>query len=112
MKMMMNCFCGTVDLRKAFSLISSRDHCQISSPSQIFEMPRAGFEPMPNLNLGFDERSCTVMITTTPQHFHSALNNLKELSDEYGDMTYFSSIYPYLYEYQKRLYINRYKSCE
>ena len=26
-------FCGMVDRRKAFSLISSRDHCQRSSPS-------------------------------------------------------------------------------
>ena len=33
--MMMNCFCGMVDRRKAFSLISSRDHCQRSSPSRI-----------------------------------------------------------------------------
>ena len=31
--MVMNCFCGMVDPRKAFSLISSRDHCQRSSPS-------------------------------------------------------------------------------
>ena len=28
-----DCFCGMVDRRKAFSLISSRDHCQRSSPS-------------------------------------------------------------------------------
>ena len=31
----LNCFCGMVDRRKAFSLISSRDHCQRSSPSRI-----------------------------------------------------------------------------
>ena len=30
--MMMNCFCGMVEQQKAFSLISSQDHCQISSP--------------------------------------------------------------------------------
>ena len=42
MKMMMYCFCGMVDRRKAFSPISSRDHCQISSPSRISDMPRAG----------------------------------------------------------------------
>ena len=35
MMMMMNCFCGMVDRRKAFSLISSRDHCQRSSPTRI-----------------------------------------------------------------------------
>ena len=32
-------FGGMVDRQKAFSLISSRDHCQISSPSQISDMP-------------------------------------------------------------------------
>ena len=42
---LMNCFCGMVDRRKAFSLISSRDHCQRSSPSRISDTPRAGFEP-------------------------------------------------------------------
>ena len=32
---LMNCFRSIVDRRKAFSLISSRDHCQISSPSRV-----------------------------------------------------------------------------
>ena len=36
MMMMMNCFCGMVDRQKAFSLISSQDHCQRSSPLLIF----------------------------------------------------------------------------
>ena len=49
MMMMMNYFCGTVDRRKAFSLISSRDHCQKSSPSWISDTPRAGFEPAQNM---------------------------------------------------------------
>ena len=40
MMMMVNCFCGMVDQRKAFSLISSRDHCQRSSPSRISDTPR------------------------------------------------------------------------
>ena len=34
-------FCGTVDRRKAFRLISSRDHCQRSSPLQISDTPEA-----------------------------------------------------------------------
>ena len=42
--MMMNYFCCMVDRRKAFSPISSRDHCQRSSPSQISDTPRARFE--------------------------------------------------------------------
>ena len=45
MMTMMNCLCGMVDRRKAFGLISSRDHCQRSSPSRISDTPRAGFEP-------------------------------------------------------------------
>ena len=66
MMMMMNCFCGMVDRRKAFSLISSRDHCQRSSPSRISDTSRAGFEPAQNLSPGIDEWSCAVVITTTP----------------------------------------------
>ena len=41
MIMMMNCFCGMVDRRKAFSPISIRGHCQRSSPSPISDTPRA-----------------------------------------------------------------------
>ena len=55
MMMMMNYFCGTVDRRKAFSLISSRDHCQKSSPSRISNTPPAGFEPALDLSLGLVE---------------------------------------------------------
>ena len=47
-----NCFCDMVDQRKAFSLISSRDHCQRSSPSRISDTPRVGFEPAQNLSSG------------------------------------------------------------
>ena len=67
MMMMMNCFCGMVGRRKAFSLISSRDHCQWSSPSRISDMSRAGFEPAQNLSSGLIEWSCAVVITTTPR---------------------------------------------
>ena len=57
--MMMNCFCAMVDRRKAFSLISSWDHCQRSSPSRISDTPRAGFEPVQNLSSGFVEVLCS-----------------------------------------------------
>ena len=40
MMMMMNCFCGMVNRRNTFSLISSRDDCQTSSPSRISNTPR------------------------------------------------------------------------
>ena len=53
--MMMNCFCGMVDRQKAFCLISSLDHCQRLSPSQISDMPQAGFEPVQNLSSGLVE---------------------------------------------------------
>ena len=45
----LNCLCVIVDRRKAFSPISSRDHCQRSSPSQISNTPPKGFEPAQNL---------------------------------------------------------------
>ena len=67
-ELLMNCFCGMVDWRKAFSLISSWDHCQRSSPSRISDTPRAGFEPAQNLSSGLVEWSCAVVITTTPCH--------------------------------------------
>ena len=64
---LMNCLCGMVDRRKAFSLISSRDHCQRSLPLRISDTPQAGFQPAQNLSLGFFEWSCTAVITTTPR---------------------------------------------
>ena len=45
-------FRGMVDRQKAFSLISSRNHRQSSSPSRISDTPRAGFEPAQNLSSG------------------------------------------------------------
>ena len=73
MMMMMNCFCGMVDRRKAFSLISSRDHCQRSSPSRISDTPQAGFEPAQNLSSDFGEWSYAVVITTTPRRHYLTL---------------------------------------
>ena len=57
--MMMNCFCGMIDQWKAFSLISSWDHCQGSSPLQISNRLQ-GFELVQNLSSGFVEWSCAV----------------------------------------------------
>ena len=50
--MMMNCFCGMVDQRKAYSLIPSWGHCWRSSPSQTPNTLQAGFEHAQNLNSG------------------------------------------------------------
>ena len=52
---MTNSFCGMTDRKKAFSLISSREHCQRSTPSPISDTPQAGFEPAQNLCSGFIE---------------------------------------------------------
>ena len=66
MMMMMNCFRGMVNRRKAFSLISSLDHCQRSSPLSASYTPRTAFEPTRNLSSGLVEWNCAVVITTTP----------------------------------------------
>ena len=41
---LMNCFCGMVDRRKSFSLISGRVHCERSSPSRISDTSPAGLD--------------------------------------------------------------------
>ena len=65
---MKNFFCGMIDRRKTFRLISSLDHCQRSSPSRMSNTPRAAFEPVQNLSSGFVEGSCAaVAISTTPR---------------------------------------------
>ena len=61
MMMKMNCFCGIVDRRNTFSLISSRDHCPRSSPSRISNTPRSGIEPTQKLSSGLVEWSCAVV---------------------------------------------------
>ena len=61
MMMMINYCCGMVDQRKAFTLI---DHCQRSSPSQISDTLRTGFEPAQSLSLGFVKRNCAGLIAT------------------------------------------------
>ena len=80
MMMMMNCFCGMVDQRKVFSLISSPDQCQRSSPSRISDMLQAGFEPVQNLGSGLVEQSCAVVITTTQQRRIYFLYRAKEIT--------------------------------
>ena len=58
---MMNCFCDMIDRRKVFGLIW---HCQRSSSSRISDTPLAGFKLAQNLNSGFVEWSCVVVITS------------------------------------------------
>ena len=76
MMKMMNYFCGMVDQRKGYSLISVRDHYQKSSPSWISDPARARFQPSQNLSSGFVEWRCTVMIITTPWLFNSSNSKL------------------------------------
>ena len=66
--MMMNCFCGMADQKKVFGLISSKDHCQIFSPSPISNMLQDGFEPVQNLSPVLVEWEYVVVITITPWH--------------------------------------------
>ena len=95
MMMMMNCFCGMVDRQKAFSLISSWDHCQRSSPSRISDMPWAGSEPAQNLSSGLVEWSCAVVLVyaTLVPHFNEHV-----LVSE-RDMALIKSIYNIRYNY-------------
>ena len=60
-------FWDMIDRQKAFSLTSSRDHCQRLLPSLISDRPLAGFEPAQNLSPSLVEWSCAVVITTTPR---------------------------------------------
>ena len=70
MMMIMNCFCGMVDQQKAFILISSRDHCQISSPLRVSDTPREGFEPAQN-------RVKALLKYSTPLH-HGSIDGSNE----------------------------------
>ena len=66
-----------VDRGKTFSLISSWDHCQRSSPSRISDMLQAGFEPAQNSSSCLVEWSCAAVIMTTPwHHLHNYLQRL------------------------------------
>ena len=93
MIMVMNCFCGMVDQRKAFSFISSHEHCQRSSPLQMSDTLQAGFQPVQNLNLGFDEWSCAVVITTTLENSQQpqklTWNTLSPETHLQSDLTFF-----------------------
>ena len=60
--LLLNCFCGMVDQPKAFSLISSQDHCQRSSPLQISNKLWARYEFVQNLSSGVAEWSCKVVM--------------------------------------------------
>ena len=83
--MMMKCFCGMVDRRKVFSLISSRDHCQRSSQSWISDTPRAGYEPEQSLSSGSVEWSWALVITTTPRRH--IFRKLEANKSDYGLFT-------------------------
>ena len=111
MMIMINCFCGVVDRRKAFSFISSRDHCQRSSPSRISDTPRAGFEPAQSLSSGLVEWSCGVVITTTPRRYISTTFSTFLLhSPQIPDFYYIQYILRYL-RFSK-VYVSRVSGCK
>ena len=84
---MMNCLCGMVDRQKAVSVTSSRDHCQISSRSRIFDTPRAGFEPAQNSSSGLLEWSCAVVITTILHYHHTKFCSSDEANLDFQQFT-------------------------
>ena len=66
---MMNCFCGMVDRQKAFSLISSWDHCQRSSPSWISTRREQDL----NLHKTWIQfRLCWMKLCSTDNHYTTA----------------------------------------
>ena len=73
MMIIINCFCGMVDWRKVLSLISSRDHCQRSSPSRISDTPQVGFETAQNLILGLVKWNCAIVFLV----YHYFFDNIK-----------------------------------
>ena len=66
----MSSFCRKVDQQQALCIISSWDHSQRFSQSQICGAPRTEFETAHNLSSGFVECGSAVVITTTPLHNH------------------------------------------
>ena len=66
--MMLNCFCGMIDRRKEFSLISSQDRRQRFSPFRISNTPRAGLEPAQNLS----STLCWMELCNIDNHYTTA----------------------------------------
>ena len=67
MIIMIICFCGMVDQRKMFSLISRREHRQRFLPRRISNTSRAGFESAQDLRSGSVECSSDNHYNTAPQ---------------------------------------------
>ena len=80
-----------VDQQKAFSLISSRDQCQWSSPSRISDTPRAGFQPAQNLSLGYVEWSCAVVFFLLSGFSFMDTDNSQDSGGRGGDHLLFHS---------------------
>ena len=65
--LMMICFCGWLTNKRSLILFAARTI--VRDPHyQEYDISWPGFELVQNLNSGFDEWSCAVVITTTPQH--------------------------------------------
>ena len=82
----MNCFCGMVDRGKAFSLISSLDHCQILTIANS-DMLQAGFDPVQNRSSGLLEWSCAVALRIVKcvfQFRNSSITRLRYLALLFG----------------------------
>ena len=82
-------FCGMVDRRKTFSLISNREHCQRSYPSLLSDMSRAGFEPEQNLRSGF----FWIKLCNRDNHYSTALLQWLQKIKDYQNKDYFYTSY-------------------
>ena len=88
----LNCFCGMVDRRKTFSLISSRDHSQRSLPSRISDTPRAGFEPAQNLSSGLyssDDNHYTTAPSDSVIDLLRMIDLLRFISNDLNDLKHY-----------------------
>ena len=79
MMKMMNCFWEMIDRRKAFSLVSSRNHYRRHSPSPSSDTPPAGFEPAQNLSSGLLE----MKLCTCDNHYTTGAIYLDNRSAQY-----------------------------
>lgn len=65
---MINCFWGIIDRRKAISIASSRDLCQRFSPSRISDLTLTWFEPA----LKLSSNVCRIELCSCVNHYTTA----------------------------------------
>ena len=97
MMMMINCFCGMVDRRKAFSLISSLDHCQRSSPpahfaSRVWTCAEPEFSALNRTFMGKIRKFCHFSLENSITSEYSSGKSLT--AKNFGHQVKISSFFP------------------